>query len=114
MIVNAPTFYMAPSLAQLQELSLASAPLRQALKNPPSNPAAPLQLGTQMEYFPHPDGKTGTQVVSTGLFWTGTTPPPLPVELAEQFQADHHGIQAGHHGEPHGLVCPRTDLEHGH
>ncbi|MGB8481437.1 MAG: hypothetical protein WCE63_21730 [Acidobacteriaceae bacterium] len=92
-ILNAPTFYMAPSLLQLQELSRVSAPLRQALKNPPSNPDAPLQLGTQMEYFPHPDGKTGTQLVSTGLFWTGTTPPPSPMELAEQFQQSTTGFK---------------------
>ena len=92
-ILNAPTFYMAPSLTQLQELSLVSAPLRQALKDPPSNPNAPLQLGTQMEYFPHPDGKTGTQLVSTGLFWTGTTPPPSPVALAEQFQQTTTGFK---------------------
>jgi len=93
LILNAPTFYMAPSLTQLQELSLASAPLRQALKNPRSNPDALLQLGTQMEYFPHPDGQTGTQVVSTGLFWTGTTPPPSPIELAEQFQQTTTGFK---------------------
>ena len=92
-ILNAPTFYMAPSLTQLQELSRVSAPLRDALKNPPSNPDAPLQLGTQMEYFPHPDGKTGTQLVSTGLFWTGTTPPPSPIELAEQFQQSTTGFK---------------------
>jgi hypothetical protein len=92
-ILNAPTFYMAPSLTQLQELSLASAPLRQALKNPHSNPNAPLQLGTQMEYFPHPDGKTGTQLVSIGLFWTGTNPPPSPVGLAEQFQQTTTGFK---------------------
>ena len=92
-ILNAPTFYMAPSLTQLQELSRVSAPLREALKNPSSNPDAPLQLGTQMEYFPHPDGKTGTQLVSTGLFWTGTTPPPSPIELAEQFQQSTTGFK---------------------
>ena len=93
MIVNAPTFYMAPDLTQLQELSRASAPLRQALKNPPSNPDSPLQLGTQMEYFPHLNGKTGTQVVSTGMFWTGTTPPPSPMELVEQFQQTTTGFK---------------------
>jgi hypothetical protein len=93
MILNAPTFYMAPSLTQLQELSRASAPLRQALKNPPGNLDSPLQLGIQMEYFPHPDGKTGTQVVSTGLFWTGTTSPPSPMELAEQFQQTTTGFK---------------------
>ncbi|MHB1937743.1 MAG: hypothetical protein ACYCOR_14305 [Acidobacteriaceae bacterium] len=92
-VVNAPTFYMAPNLAQLQELSLGPAALRQALKNPSSNPAAPLQLGTQMEYFPHPDGKTGTQLVSTGLFWTPTTPPPSPVELAQQFESSTTGFK---------------------
>lgn len=93
LILNAPTFYMAPSLAQLKELSLASAPLRQALKNPTTNPNSPLQLGTQMEYFPHPDGKSGTQVVSTGLFWTGTTPPPSLMELAQQFQETTLGFK---------------------
>ncbi len=92
-IVNAPTFYMAPSLTQLQELSRVSAPLREALKNPPSNPDAPLQLGTQMEYFPHPDGKTGTQLVSMGLLWTGTTPPPSPIEMVEQFQQSTTGFK---------------------
>ena len=93
MILNAPTFYMAPSLRQLQELSLASAPVREALKNPSSNPDSPLQLGTQMEYFPHPDGKTGTQLVSLGLLWTGTTPPPSPIEMAEQFQQSTTGFK---------------------
>ncbi len=92
-ILNAPTFYMAPSLTQLQELARASAPLRQALKTPPANADAPLQLGIQMEYFPHPDGKTGTQLVSTGLFWTGATPPPSPMELAEQFQQSTTGFK---------------------
>jgi hypothetical protein len=92
LIVNAPTFYMAPSLTQLQELSRASAPLRQALKHPVFDSNSPLQLGTQMEYFPHPDGKTGTQVVSVGLFWTGTTPPPSPMELVEQFQQTTTGF----------------------
>jgi hypothetical protein len=93
MVLNVPTFYMAPSLSQLQELSLASAPLREALENPPSDPDAPLQLGTQMEYFPHPDGKTGTQVVSTGLYWTGTTAPPSSVEMAQQFQQTTTGFK---------------------
>jgi hypothetical protein len=92
-ILNVPTFYMAPSLAQLQELSRMSAPLREALENPPSDPDAPLQLGTQLEYFPHPDGKTGTQLVSTGLLWTGTTAPPSPIEMAEQFQETTTGFK---------------------
>ncbi|MHB1958050.1 MAG: vWA domain-containing protein [Acidobacteriaceae bacterium] len=91
-ILNAPTFYMAPNLTQLQELSRVSAPLRQALKNPQVDPQSPLQLGTQMEYFPHPDGKTGTQVVSTGLLWAGATPPPSSMELAEQFQQPTTGF----------------------
>ena len=95
LILNAPTFYMAPSLPQLQQLSLASVPLREALENPPSNSNSPLQLGTQMEYFPHPDGKTGTQVVSTGLFWTGNTSPPTPIEVAQQFQQTTTGYKLG-------------------
>jgi hypothetical protein len=93
LIVNVPTFYMAPSLTVLKELSRMSPPLREALRNPPSDSDAPLQLGTQMEYFPHPDGKTGTQLVSTGLLWTGNTPPPSPIEMAEQFQASTTGFE---------------------
>jgi hypothetical protein len=93
MILNAPTFYMAPSLTQLQELSQASPALRRALRHPQSNPAAPLQLGTQMEYFPHPDGKTGTQLIGLGLFWTPTTPPPSSLELAEQFEQTTTGFK---------------------
>jgi hypothetical protein len=93
MILNAPAFYMAPNLAQLQELSTASPALRDTLQHPHSNPAAPLQLGTQMEYFPHPDGKSGTQVISMGLFWTPTTPPPSPMELAEQFEQTTTGFK---------------------
>lgn len=92
MILNAPTFYAAPNLAQLQELALSSAALRKALKHPVLNPAAPLQLSTQVEYFPHPDGKTGTQVISTGLFWTPITPPPPRLELAQQLEQTTTGL----------------------
>ncbi|MGO8717608.1 MAG: hypothetical protein ACLQMO_00135 [Acidobacteriaceae bacterium] len=92
MVLNAPTFYTAPSLAQLQELALGSTALRKALKNPVPNPAGPLQLGTQVEYFPHPDGKTGTQVISTGLFWTPTTSPPSQLELAQQLEETTTGL----------------------
>lgn len=92
-VVNAPTFYMAPNLPQLQELSLGSASLRHALRNPHSDPAAPLQLGAQMEYFPHPDGKSGTQLISVGLFWTPTTPPPSRVEMAQQFESSTTGFK---------------------
>lgn len=92
MILNAPTFYPAPSMAQLQVLAQGSAALREALKNPVPNPAAPLQLGTQVEYFPHPDGKTGTQVISTGLLWTPTTAPPSRLQLAQQLQETTTGL----------------------
>jgi hypothetical protein len=92
MIVDAPTFYVAPDLAQLQELSLGSAALRQALKTPPTDTAAPLQIGTQVEYFPHPDGRTGTQIISTGLFWTPATPPPSQMEVAQQLEQSTTGL----------------------
>jgi len=86
MIVNAPSYYIAPDLAQLQELAKGSPALRKALDIPLSDPSAPLQLATQMEYFPHPDGKTGTQLISTGLFWTKDTPPPPHLEMAQQLR----------------------------
>jgi hypothetical protein len=94
-IVNAPTFYAAPNLAQLQELSKGSAALRQALESSPSNTNSPLQLGTQMEYFPHRGGHTGTQMVSTGIFWSSSTPPPSHVEVAMKLQQINTGLMMG-------------------
>ena len=94
-IVNAPTFYMAPNLGQLQELSKAPAELRQALVSPPSDAGSPLQLGTQVEYFPHRGGNTGTQIISTGIFWSSATPPPPHVEVAMQLQQINTGLMMG-------------------
>ena len=113
-IVNAPTFYMAPSLTQLQELSLASAPLREALKNPPSNPncAAPAR---------HPDGilsASGRQNWNAnGQHWIvldGHHAASFSNGIGGAISTDHHRIQAGHNAKPHGLVCARAHLEHGH
>ncbi len=94
-IVNAPTFYMAPSLAQLQELSKGSAALRQALQSPSSDAGSPLQLGTQVEYFPHRGGHTGTQIISAGILWASATPPPPRVEVAMQMQQIDTGLMMG-------------------
>ena len=94
-IVDAPAYYIAPSLTQLQDLSRVSESVRQALQHPPSDASAPLQLATQMEYFPHPDGKTGTQLISTGLFWTKDTPPPPQLEMAQQLEQIDTGFMIG-------------------
>lgn len=94
-VMSVPAYYIAPSLSQLQQLSKVSPALRQALKHAPSGASAPLQLTTQMEYFPHPDGKTGTQIFSTGLFWNKQTPPPAQVELAQQLQQINTGFVMG-------------------
>ncbi|MGB8477736.1 MAG: hypothetical protein WCE63_02710 [Acidobacteriaceae bacterium] len=94
-IVNAPTFYAAPSVAQLEELSQASTALRQALQSPSSNTGSPLQLGTQMEYFPHRGGHAGTQMVSTGIFWSSANAPPSHVEVAMQLQQMNTGLMMG-------------------
>ncbi len=93
--VDAPAYYIAPSLAQLQDLSRVSESVRQALQHPSSDASAPLQLTTQMEYFPHPDGKTGTQLISTGLFWTKDSPPPRQLELAQQLEQINTGFMIG-------------------
>ncbi len=94
-MVDAPAYYIAPSLAQLQDLSRVSESVRQALQHPPSDVSAPLQLATQLEYFPHPDGKTGTQLISTGLFWTKDTPPPPQLEMAQQLEQINTGFMIG-------------------
>ena len=94
-LVDAPPYYMAPSLAQLTDLAKISAAVRQALRHPPTNPSAPLQIATQLEYFPHPDGKLGTQISSTKLFWSPSTPPPAQLELAQQMEQVSTGFMVG-------------------
>ncbi len=92
MILNAPAYYIAPDARQLQELSGVSPVLRHALKNPPPLHSSPLELATQLAYFPHADGRTGTQIATTGFFWTQTTPPPKSLEVALQLEQTSSGF----------------------
>lgn len=95
MLLSAPAYYVAPSLAQLEALSLGSTALLKTLETVPSAANRPLQLATQMEYFPHPDGKTGTQIISTGLFWTKASPPPSSLQMALRLRQTSIGFAAG-------------------
>jgi hypothetical protein len=81
-ILSAPPYVVAPDLAELQLLSRISPALRQALKAPPPAGSTPLQLTTQLEYFPHRDGKSGTQTVTTGFYWNAATAPPTHLDTA--------------------------------
>lgn len=92
MILNVPPYYIAPNLRQLQELAKAPPKLREVLKNPPPVDSSPLELATQLEYFPHPDGRSGTQYMSTGFFWSGKTPPPPKLDAALQLQQTSSGF----------------------
>lgn len=92
MILNVPPYYIAPNLQQLQELALAPPALRKVLKTPPAQDSSPLQLATELEYFPHPDGRSGTQVMSTGFFWSGKTPPPAKLIAGLQLQQTNSGF----------------------
>jgi hypothetical protein len=93
MVLNVPPYYIAPSLRQLQELAKAPPKLRDVLKNPPpASDTAPLELATQLEYFPHPDGRTGTQYMSTGFFWSGKGAPPKSLDAALQLQQTNTGL----------------------
>ncbi len=91
MILNVPPYYIAPNLGQLEELSKVSSTLRHALRHPPSAGSTPLEMATQLAYFPHRDGKTGTQIATTGFFWTSTTPPPSQLETALQLEQTSSG-----------------------
>jgi hypothetical protein len=92
MILNAPPYYIAPNLAALRLLAGISPALREALKNPPPVDSSPLELATQLAYFPHPDGKTGTQIATTGFFWNKTIPPPAQLETALQLEQTSSGF----------------------
>ncbi len=91
-ILSAPPYYIAPDLAALKELAGVSPALRQALKIPPAADALPLELATQLAYFPHPDGKTGTQIATTGFFWTQGTAPPPQLQVALQLEQTSSGF----------------------
>ncbi|MHB8302587.1 MAG: hypothetical protein ACYDC6_07105 [Acidobacteriaceae bacterium] len=92
MILNVPPYYIAPNLRQLQELEKAPDRLRQVLRKPPPPASSPLELATQLEYFPHPDGRSGTQIMTTGFFWSGKNPPPATLVAALQLQQTNSGF----------------------
>jgi len=94
MILDVPPYYIAPNLHQLQEMAKAPPKLREIMKTPPPVSSSPLELATQLEYFPHRDGKTGTQYMSTGFFWSGTTPPPKSLIAALQLEQTSTGFMA--------------------
>lgn len=81
-ILSAPPYAVAADLAELRLLSRISPALRRALRTPPLAGSTPLQLMTQLEYFPHRDGKSGTQTVTTGFYWNKATAPPLHLDTA--------------------------------
>ncbi len=91
MILNAPPYYIAPNLAQLRQMANVSPALRQALKTPPPVDSSPLELATQLAYFPHRDGKTGTQFATTGFFWNANTSPTAPLEMALRLEQTSSG-----------------------
>jgi hypothetical protein len=91
-LLNVPQYYVAPDLRQLQELAMASPALRHALATFPKQGDSPLQVATRLSYFPHPDGRTGTQIATTGLFWTQTTDPPKSLQVGLQLQQTNTGL----------------------
>lgn len=94
-LLQAPGTYVAPDRKRLQLFSTMPAALREALQSPGGTQTeTPLELETQLAYFPHADGKTGTQVVTTGYFWNAETPPPAQMTTALQLQQTRSGFIA--------------------
>jgi len=92
MILNVPPYYIAPNLQQLQNLEKAPPQLREILKRPPPAESSPLELSTQLEYFPHPDGRSGTQYTTTGFFWSGKNAPPKKLIAGMKLQQSSTGF----------------------
>ncbi len=90
-IFNAPLYYIAPELARLRQLAGISPALSQALQTPPRPSSSPLEIATQLAYFPHRDGRTGTQIATTGFFWHSATPPPMQLETALRLEQTSSG-----------------------
>lgn len=91
---NAPVYFVAPDLAEIEFLSKLSPSLRNALQNPPAAGATPLQVATQLNYFPHADGKTGTQIATTEFFWNKAGSPPQTLDLAAKMTQTNIGYLA--------------------
>lgn|GEM_PF-5311643 len=81
-LLDAPRYFVAPDLTRLRQLAAVSPALRKALRTPPPAGSSPLEMETQLAYFPHRDGKTGTQIATTGFFWNASTPPPASLDVA--------------------------------
>ncbi len=91
-LLDAPPYYVAPNLAELRQLADVSPALRNALHHVPAAGSSPLQMATQLAYFPHADRKSGTQIATTGFFWTGSTPPPARLQTALQLEQTSSGF----------------------
>lgn len=93
MLLQAPVSYVAPNLKRLRLLDTVPAVLREDLRLPTSDePGSPLELATQLAYFPHPDGRTGTQIATTAYFWNAPTPPPAEMATALQLEQTRTGF----------------------
>lgn len=94
-ILDAPAYFVAPDLARLRLLETLNPVLRHMLTTAaPENGSTPLELSTQLAYFPHSDGKTGTQIATTGYFWNAATPPPAHLTTALQLEQVDTGLIA--------------------
>ena len=93
-LLDAPRYYIAPNLAELRMLAGVSPALRGALHHTPAANSSPLELATQLAYFPHADRKSGTQIATTGFFWTGTAPHPPRLDTALQLEQTNSGFIA--------------------
>lgn len=94
-ILNAPPFYVAPNLNQLKQLIPAPPVLRRALRNPQAQSKSPLQVATQLEYFPNANRKTGVQIITSGFFWNQDAAPPSQIAVALQLVQSNTGFMAG-------------------
>lgn len=94
MFFNSPRYFVAPDLAEIEFLSKLPPSLRNALQNPPAAGTSPLQIATQLNYFPHADGKTGTQIATTQFFWNKSGSPPQTLDLAAKMTQTNIGYLA--------------------
>jgi len=94
-ILDTPAYFVAPDIARLRLLETLNPVLRRILTTAsPQAISTPLELSTQLAYFPHPDGKTGTQIATTGYFWNAATPPPAHLTTALQLEQVDTGLIA--------------------
>lgn len=93
LLLSAPSYYAAPNRTDLLKVAAAPSFLQKAWLHPAESPL--LEMVPHLDFFPSAQSPGGTQVISLGFFWGGSTPPPAQLHLLTQLVQSNTGLSDG-------------------